>query len=329
MPDHFTSTKSALTQHETSHRRVAELKRQVIELSHSLPISITKAASKQTYSTIQFLVDRDRVLDAFRAYAYFRWVDDQLDQVLLTRAERLDFVEREQQLIESGYCGEWYHHLTLEEAMLKDLLQNHPDPDSGLAAYIRNMMAVMAFDAERKDRLISQQELNDYTCYLATAVTEGLHYFIGHTTPSPQSDSRYLAVTGAHITHMLRDTFDDIKTGYFNIPCEFLQAYGIAACDVGSDAYREWIKSRVQLARISFTAGKRYLSQVASFRCRLAGFAYTARFESILDTIEQEGYQLRPVYPERKSLRGGLQMGWSALLMLLGRYREEQVWHQR
>ena len=41
--------------------------------------SITKAASKQTYYTIRFLVDRDRVDDAYRAYGYFRWVDDVLD----------------------------------------------------------------------------------------------------------------------------------------------------------------------------------------------------------------------------------------------------------
>jgi phytoene/squalene synthetase len=41
--------------------------------------TITKAASKQTYYTIRFLVDRDRVEDTFRAYGYFRWVDDVLD----------------------------------------------------------------------------------------------------------------------------------------------------------------------------------------------------------------------------------------------------------
>ncbi len=41
--------------------------------------TLTKIASKQTYYTIRFLVDRARVEDAFRAYAYFRWVDDVLD----------------------------------------------------------------------------------------------------------------------------------------------------------------------------------------------------------------------------------------------------------
>jgi hypothetical protein len=44
-----------------------------------LAASITWAASKQTFYTIRFLADRGRVRDAYRAYAYFRWVDDRLD----------------------------------------------------------------------------------------------------------------------------------------------------------------------------------------------------------------------------------------------------------
>lgn len=37
-----------------------------------LSAAITQTASKQTYYTIRFLMDRDRVKDAYRAYAYFR-----------------------------------------------------------------------------------------------------------------------------------------------------------------------------------------------------------------------------------------------------------------
>ena len=47
--------------------------------SHALAVAITKSASKQTYATIRLFADRDRASDAFRAYAYFRWVDDVLD----------------------------------------------------------------------------------------------------------------------------------------------------------------------------------------------------------------------------------------------------------
>ena len=48
-------------------------------ISGALAAAITKSASKQTYYTIRFFVDRGRVDDAYRAYGYFRWVDDVLD----------------------------------------------------------------------------------------------------------------------------------------------------------------------------------------------------------------------------------------------------------
>jgi phytoene/squalene synthetase len=69
---------------------------------------------------------------------------------------------------------------------------------------------------------------------------------------------------------------------------------------VGSDLYRQWVARRVQLAREYFAAGRRYLAGVENARCRLAGCAYIARFEGVLDAIEREGYRLRNGYSECK-----------------------------
>jgi phytoene/squalene synthetase len=193
------------------------------------------------------------------------------------------------------------------------LVRNDTEKNSGLQSYLRNMMAVMIFDAERRGQVISQAELSGYSRGLAVAVTEALYYFIGHDDPSPSHESRYLAVTAAHITHMLRDAIEDLEAGYFNIPREYLQTRGIASQDVNSQAYREWVCGRVQLARMYFKAGRECTAQVKNLRCRLAGFAYTARFEWMLRAIERDHYCLRPEYPERKSLRAGLWIGWLTL----------------
>jgi hypothetical protein len=279
----------------------------------ALAAAITQAASKQTYYTIRLLVDRVRVADAYRAYAYFRWLDDRLDQDLVSDPERLAFVEGQQALVGRIYQGEAVGSLAPEEALLLDLIASDPEPDSGLRLYIENLMAIMAFDAGRRGRLISQRELDAYTGWLAAGVTEALHYFIGHDDESPQNEARYLAVSAAHITHMLRDTYEDIAAGYFNIPCEYLDAQGIEPSEVTSAPYRAWVRDRVQLARAYFRAGADYLAQVQNRRCRIAGFAYMARFQTILAAIEREHYRLRPAYPERKSLGAALRMGWSAL----------------
>jgi hypothetical protein len=283
--------------------------------TEQLAISITRKASLQTTYTIRFLADRNLMADAYRAYAYFRWVDDRIDQESMSKDERLAFVDRQNALLNDFSHGISRQNITAEEQMLAELIQRDAgNPDrSGLRSYIHNMMAVMAFDAGRRGRLISKNELNTYAHDLAVAVTEAMHYFIGHDSDSPGGEARYLAVTGAHITHMLRDTLEDNAAGYFNIPGEYLNASHISPMEVASDPYRDWVKSRVQTARSCFKAGRDYMSRVESARCRLAGYAYMARFEAVLDSIERDGYLLRANYRECKTLAAGTRMSWSTL----------------
>ncbi len=287
------------------------------EQPRDMAASITWQASKQTYYTIRFLVDRDRVGDAYRAYGYFRWLDDRLDQVALNRPARLALVERQQRLIDRCYRGEAPRHVSDEEALLVNLIRSDSEPSSGLQTYIRQMMAVMAFDVQRRGQLITRAELDQYTHWLASAVTEAMHYFIGHDSRSPQGEARYLAVTAAHITHLLRDTVEDTDAGYFNIPRDIVEAHGIDPQDVSSAPYQAWVRDRVQLARRLFASGREYLHQVENRRCRLAGYTYMARFTGVLDAIEREGYHLRAAYPERQSLVGGMKMGWFGLSQAL------------
>jgi phytoene/squalene synthetase len=296
--------------------------------------SITKAASRQSYYTIRFLADREHTDDAYRSYAYFRWVDDVLDSGMdsepaplapaagpRTEKEasgRRVFLERQKSLLETCYRGGSPEDANPHEQMLVELVRHDPQKNSGLQAYLRNMMSVMDFDARRRGSLISQAELNGYTRWLAVAVTEAIHYFIGHGAAAPFDETRYLAVSAAHITHMLRDTHEDVRAGYFNIPREVLEAGRFGPQDVDSPGYRAWAQSRVHLARGYFEAGRAYARQIRNPRLRLAGVAYTARFEWLLETIEKEGYILRPQYPERKSLGAGLRMSWLMLSSMMG-----------
>jgi len=283
----------------------------------TLAAAITKSASKQTYYTIRFFADRDRVNDAYRAYGYFRWVDDVLDAEAGTRSGKTEFVNRQKSLLDACYRGEIPDMLSIEEKMLVDLVRHDTEKNSGLQSYLRNMMAVMVFDAGRRGQIVSQSELSEYSRTLAVAVTEALYYFIGHANPPPFHEARYLAVHAAHITHMLRDTLEDAEAGYFNVTQEYLQLKGLSPQDVNSQDYREWVCGRVRLARMYFKAGRGATAQVRNLRCRLAGYAYTARFEWMLRIIERDCYRLRAEYPERKSLRAGLWMAWSTLIAML------------
>ncbi len=276
--------------------------------SARLAAEMTRAASAQSYYTIRFLADRDRRADAYRAYAYFRWIDDRIDEGEGSAAERAAFLRRQQVLVEAAYARRMPGDLCREEQLLADLIVGDVEPDSGLRTYLDNMMAVMAFDVERRGRLISSAELDRYADMLATGVIEALLHFIGHNCPAPRGEGRPAAVRGACVIHMLRDLIEDCANGYVNIPADYLAANGIGPDDRDHPAFRAWVAGRVGLARACFREGRDFIAQVGNARCRLAGRAYIARFEYVAGLIERDGYHLRAEYPERKSLRAGLWM---------------------
>ena len=126
-----------------------------------------------------------------------------------------------------------------------------------------------------------------------------------------------MAVSGAHITHMLRDALEDAKVGYYNIPGEVIVANRISPWDVESNAYRDWVQERVSKARSCFRMGRDYLAQVENLRCRIAGYAYIHGFEAVLDAIERTGYVLQARYPERRGSGWAVEMiGWALWMAL-------------
>lgn len=292
---------------------------------HALAASITRDASRQSYLTIRWLADPRYRTDAFALYAWFRWLDDTVDERLPDCEQRLAFVARQRRLLALAVEGAPTVEVTdardaeaapvaPEESLLIRLGARAADLGADgepLLLSLRTMLDVMQLDACRRGRPVTQGELDEYTHLLAVAVTEALHHCIGHGTASPHDETRYAAVAGAHVAHMLRDLVEDLDAGYVNVPADVLAA-GACLDDLHSPAVRGWVRDRVELARSCFAIGRRYLERVEDPRCRLAGHAYTARFEWVLDAIERDGYRLRAGYPERATWRGGLRIAADA-----------------
>jgi len=285
--------------------------------SATLARSITWAGSKQTYYTARLMVDRDLVDDFYRAYAYFRWVDDFIDIYSQSDDERISFISQQRELIDRLYRHDRPDDLTSEEEIVADLISHDREENGGLQSFIRYMFAIIEFDAHRKGRPISQAELAWYSDCLGKSVVDGIQYFVGNGFPYPASEDRYLAGIGAHIAHLLRDTALDTADGFINIPREYLEAHGIGPDDMESPAFRAWVRGRLELARQYLCEGKRYLDGLDVLRCKIAGYWYCARFEGILDTIERDGYLLRPAYNERRKPSTQLKMAWLGISLTL------------
>lgn len=262
----------------------------------SLARAITWAGSKQTYFTVRLLVDKDLVDDCYRAYAYFRWADDVIDDSARSSEERLTFIDRQKELIEQLYKGKRPYDMFPEEEMVADLISHDRGENHGLVSFIYNFVAILEFDAERRDRHISKRELTWYSYCLAKAVTDGIQYFIGHSHSYPIKDNRYLAVFAAHVTHMLRDMVQDVTEGYINLPEDYLEAHNMSPDKVNNPKFRLWVQERVELARRYLQQGKQYLDELDVLRCKIAGFWYCARYEGVLDAIERDGYVLKSEY---------------------------------
>jgi phytoene/squalene synthetase len=272
--------------------------------------STTWAGSKQTYFTAKLLVDRDLVDDFYRAYAYFRWADDVIDESAGSDQDRNTFIRRQRDLIDQFYEGDQPGDLSPEEQILADLISGDRAENSGLQSFIRNMFAIIEFDAYRVGWEIDREELSWYIHTLSISVTEGIHYFIGNGIPQPESEYRFAAAEGAHIAHLLRDAVQDTADGYINIPAEYLEEHDVSPDSFDSDLYRTWVQERVELARKRFKEGKLYLNDLQILRTKIAGYWYSARFEGVLDTIESDDFVLREKYSERSRIRTWLNIGW-------------------
>ena len=280
--------------------------------------SITWASSKQSYLTARLLADRDLADDCLRAYAYFRWADDMIDISLSDEAARTAFIERQKALIDRLYRGERPDDLSPEEAMLADLIAHDRLPESGLHSFIHNFMAVIEFDAHRQGRLASRAELQAYTTCLATAVMDGLQYFIGNGQPYPRTHDRILAVTGAHITHMLRDMCEDLPAGLVNIPAEYLEAAACLESEVNSESLRA-VGARTGCAGPHVFSGGQNLHRLPGCFTLQTGRSLVLCPLRVRPGPDRAGWfpAARGQYPERHGLKVWLEMARLGLVVTL------------
>jgi phytoene/squalene synthetase len=267
------------------------------------------------------MVDKELADDAFRAYGYFRWIDDFVDAEARNHEERTSFMARQKEVIQAVYRGDRPSDLTPEEEIIADLISRHKEIDAGVHSYIQKMFAVIDFDAHRRGRLISEDELKWYSDALGTSVTDAIQFFVGNRRPYPETNGRYSAGIAAHIAHMLRDMKNDISDGFVNIPREYLESHGLGPEDFEHSAYRSWVRERVDTSRKLFALGERYLNSLHMLRVKIVGNWYSARFDGVLDAIEQDDYVLRVDYGNRRRLANWLRMASVATSTILQHVR--------
>jgi phytoene/squalene synthetase len=251
-----------------------------------------KTENSAAFYLARLLYDRGTLPLFCLGYAYFRWVDDFIDDPMHSERSCRAFITCQQKLIDAAYQGEIWSTDRIEEQMVQYLVE--VDFQERLKPYIQDMLAALVWDTRRRGQFSDRSALQAYSLALGRAYTNALQAFVTQSHVYPDAPGRYAAGTAAHLVHLLRDFVQDWEAGYYNISRQEMAEFGLDAApfDFEGEAFRNWVRVVAQRARGLFRDGQRYLDSLQVYRCKLLGYLYCVRYEILLDQIEHQGYRI-------------------------------------
>jgi len=252
----------------------------------------TKRHNPSAYWLSNLLYDKGMTPIFCLIYAYFRWLDDYIDEPNTESFVCRQMVANQKELLVGAYCNPRMSVSSTPEAMIVSVIDYDKSRGMLLKTSIMDMIAALEWDTYRRGKVVSSKELAQYSWWLGRSYTKALQAFIAYPYKYPDHEYRYYAGVGAHITHIMRDFYEDLSLGYINISKEDIRHYSIdIRCPIAL-SLREWAQKTVITARKYINWGKLYLSTLPIFRCRLMGYIYCSRYEMVLDVIEDADFDL-------------------------------------
>jgi phytoene/squalene synthetase len=239
--------------------------------------SLTNTARRVTKETTSFGYWVGRAffrpelnLILFTAYAYFRWLDDIIDQENISREAASRLVARQRSLTRAWYAGSDPFPSNQFEALLQGAIEYDRMSEYRLHHMIHCFLSALAWDAERRHTIVTQQDLDRYSLHLGRAYAEGLLFGLGlNPVCSDYRGPRDLCGTAAHLTHLLRDLFIDLELGYVNISSRDMERFCIDIADPELRGTKQWVMFTIERAHTLFLQGRRHRDGLPTMRARL------------------------------------------------------------
>jgi phytoene/squalene synthetase len=222
----------------------------------------------------------------FGAYAYFRWLDDVLDNKDVSTEESINILARESFFISSLYENKSPQSKCIEEKYIsfvicKDLLDNN-----GFRVIIDGFMSALSWDIKRKHRIPTQQELDEYSLRLGRSYYQCLVFGLDfHPSDKCFKDVGEICGVAAHLAHILRDFFFDLSIGYVNISQEDVTKYHIDLSLKNPELrqnLKPWSRDVIFKSTDMFKKGMKSINKIPSFKARLAISLMCTRYFLIL-----------------------------------------------
>ena len=154
----------------------------------------------------------------FMAYAYGKWIDDQIDSLWLKSEDGQKILERQRRIMAGGLIPE-----NVPEKIGAYLGAYFKDKDANmLGKWYSQFLHSFDLDIERKYNIITKDKLQERMFVLGSSF---INFCQGILAPSEVLNETFVAHTiKAYIQlDMLLDLEDDLKVGYCNIPFESLE----------------------------------------------------------------------------------------------------------
>jgi len=218
-----------------------------LPLAFRLAENLVRKRSPKAWLTLSFLIPRPRLKYLFLCYAYLRWVDNLIDNKIISIDEKKKFINKQIELAATFSYEKDAIPKTNQEAFLFYFLLyaiKHKKPQ--LINELKNMLEAMRMDVCRLEQkgIFDAVNLARYFTFLNKAMFDIVHSFM---YPEKNCDGKYENLGeifwGAGT---LRDFKKDLECGYINISKEDLNNYKIDIEHYHKDEnLKKWLKNRI------------------------------------------------------------------------------------
>lgn len=178
------------------------------------------------------------------SYTYLRYLDDKIDNPSTSISEAKFLVATVRNKINHFMTHNDFIIEANIDLLLKDFLFYAQSHKPTLIVNFLNILDSFEFDIARIGKLISKDELDNYSFQMGGSFINFISHFleIPEQKIIPISNIASLSCQA----YMLKDYFEDIERGYINIPKEDISSFNLDISNVLSDNFSIWVSREIK-----------------------------------------------------------------------------------
>lgn len=246
---------------------------------------LTKHYGK-TFYFASLLLPKQKRNAAYVVYAFCRLSDDSVDKNIDSdKAKALNQLKQSLDLA--------YSLAPMNDSLLlafRQVVSQYNIPKE----YFLKLLYGMQLDL-KKNSCENFKELKEYCYYVAGVVGLIMVKIFGYTNPEAQKYAIDLGIA-MQLTNILRDIKEDYQLNRIYLPKNTLADFNVSADDIKQNRltndFKKLMKYQISLARDYYKSAIKGVRLIDNWRCRLVVYAMQELYSQILNSIENNNYDI-------------------------------------